>query len=89
MHLASHWLVLRRAFPIAADRPAFERSAETDFREAFQGAGDLSLRFVADANHRLMYDQPAEFSKLLLEELDRVDARSRRPLSEAPPAGRR
>ena len=63
----------------AAERPAFQRNLELDFRTAFEGAADLSFRFVADANHCLMYDQPEAFARVMLEELDAVQTRSSKP----------
>ena len=52
-----------------ADVAAFRRSAEPDWREAFRGAEHLQIRYIPDANHCIMFDQPQAFTKLLLDEL--------------------
>ena len=61
----SGFATVRREAEIAA----FKRSTEPEWREAFRGAEHLQIRYIPDANHCIMFDQPEAFSRLLLDEL--------------------
>ena len=57
---------------------AYRERAEREFRKAFVGAAHLRFRYVPDARHCVMYDQPHAFHAVLREELQRMTAQDER-----------